>query len=70
MSEDSVSRWFKGLQPLELVEVLRDFLGAEANRVDGSTGDVHFSTAIYNRRRCRRSHLPADVGRRLVSAGP
>jgi hypothetical protein len=47
MSEDSLSRWLRGLQPLELVEVLRDFLGAEANRVDGSTGDVHFSTAIY-----------------------
>lgn len=46
MSEDSLSRWFRTLQPLELVEVLRDFLGAEANRVDGSTGDVHFSTAI------------------------
>jgi hypothetical protein len=35
------------LQPRELVEVLRDFLGAEANRVDGGVGDVHFSTAVY-----------------------
>jgi hypothetical protein len=47
MAEDSLSRWLKGLQPRELVEVLRDFLGAEANRVDGNIGEVHFSADIY-----------------------
>lgn len=47
MDQRGLTDWFMRLQPRELVEVLRDFLGAEANRTGGGIGDVHFSTQIY-----------------------
>jgi hypothetical protein len=46
MDEPALTDRFKRLQPRELALVLRDFLGAEANRVDGGVGDVHFSSNV------------------------
>ncbi len=41
--------WLSRLGPLELVEVLRDVLAAEANRVGSGPGVVHFSREVNRR---------------------
>jgi hypothetical protein len=41
--------WLSRLGPQELVEVLRDVLGAEANRVGAAPGVVHFSREVYRK---------------------
>jgi hypothetical protein len=63
--------WLSRLGPLELVEVLRDVLAAEANRVGGGPGVVHFSREI-NRRDGGvdgTTDLPADA-RPIFCSGP
>lgn len=41
--------WLSRLGPQELVEVLRDVLAAEANRVGAAPGVVHFSREVYRK---------------------
>src|SRR6266702_451494 len=41
--------WLSRLGPQEVVEVLRDVLAAEANRVGAGPGVVHFSREIYRK---------------------
>jgi hypothetical protein len=63
--------WLSRLGPLELVEVLRDVLAAEANRVGAGPGVVHFSREI-NRRDGGvdgTTDLPADA-RSIFCPGP
>jgi hypothetical protein len=71
VDQHSLADWFIRLQPRELVEVLRDFLGAEASRVDGGIGDVHFSTAVTTPDGGvdGRTNLPAGA-RALFLPGP
>ena len=63
--------WLSRLGPLELVEVLRDVLAAEANRLGAGPGVVHFSREI-NRRDGGvdgTTDLPADA-RPIFCPGP
>jgi hypothetical protein len=63
--------WLSRLGPLELVEVLRDVLAAEANRVGSGPGVVHFSREV-NRRDGGvdgTTDLPADA-RPIFCPGP
>src|SRR6266536_881637 len=63
--------WLSRLGPLELVEVLRDVLAAEANRVGSGPSVVHFSREV-NRRDGGvdgTTDLPADA-RPIFCPGP
>lgn len=63
--------WLSGLGPHELVEVLRDVLAAEANRVGAGPGVVHFSGEIYRKGGGvdATTDLPADA-RPIFCPGP
>jgi hypothetical protein len=63
--------WLSRLGPQELVEVLRDVLAAEANRVGAGPGVVHFSREVYRKDGGvdGTTDLPADT-RPIFCPGP
>ncbi len=63
--------WLSRLGPQEVVEVLRDVLAAEANRVGAGPGVVHFSREVYRKDGGvdGTTDLPADA-RPIFCPGP